>query len=358
MQRYLALDALRGLTIALMILVNTPGSWNFVYAPLLHANWHGATPTDLVFPFFLFIVGSAMYFAFKKQNFTLDSDSAIKIVKRSIIIFLIGLALNAYPFTTSIESLRIMGVLQRIGIAYFFAAFIVLSVKRQQVLLISLVVLLAYPFILLLAGDGAYSLEMNLVRDIDLAILTPVHMYGGMGIAFDPEGLLSTLPAIVSVLFGFEITRFISQLTNKKQSLIKLLQLGALAVALGLSLDFFIPINKALWTSSYVIYTTGFACFVLALFVYLIDMQKIEKPMTPLFVYGTNPLFIYVLSWVWVASYGLFQVGDVGLHQWIFASLTAVFPEKFASFIFAFSHVALFGWLSKWLYDRKIFIKI
>jgi predicted acyltransferase len=358
MQRYLALDALRGLTIALMILVNTPGSWNFVYAPLLHASWHGITPTDLVFPFFLFIVGSAMYFAFKKQDFTLDADSAIKVFKRSIIMFLIGLALNAYPFTSSIESLRIMGVLQRIGIAYFFAAFIVLSFKRQQVLLISLLILVAYPFILSLAGEGAYSLEMNLVRDIDLAILTTGHMYGGMGIAFDPEGLLSTLPSVVSVLFGFEITRFISQLESKNHSFTKLIQLGVIAIALGLLLDLFIPINKALWTSSFVIYTTGFACLILALFVYLIDLNKIEKPMTPLFIYGTNPLFIYVLSWVWVASYGLFQVGDIGLHQWIFTSLSKVLPEKLASFVFAFSHVALFGWFSKWLYDRKIFIKI
>lgn len=358
MQRYLALDALRGLTIALMILVNTPGSWEFVYSPLLHASWHGLTPTDLVFPFFLFIVGSAMYFAFKKQDFTLDTDSAIKVAKRSIIIFLIGLALNAYPFTTSIESLRIMGVLQRIGIAYFFAAFIVLSFKRQHILIISLIILIAYPFILSLAGEGAYSLEMNLVRSIDVAILTPIHMYSGMGIAFDPEGLLSTLPAIVSVLFGFEITRFISQLTSKNDSFTKLLHLGVIAIFLGLLLDLIVPINKALWTSSYVIYTTGFACLILALFVFLIDLKKIEKPMTPLFIYGTNPLFIYVLSWVWVASYGLFQVGDIGLHQWLFESLSTILPEKFASFVFAFSHVVLFGWFSKWLYDRKIFIKI
>jgi predicted acyltransferase len=358
MQRYLALDALRGLTIALMILVNTPGSWEFVYAPLLHASWHGITPTDLVFPFFLFIVGSAMYFAFKKQDFTLDTDSAIKVFKRSITMFLIGLALNAYPFTSSIESLRIMGVLQRIGIAYFFAAFIVLSFKRQQVLLISLHILVVYPFIFSLSGEGAYSLEMNVVRDIDLAILTAGHMYSGMGIAFDPEGLLSTLPSVVSVLFGFEVTRFISQLDSKKSSFKKLLQFGVIAIAFGLLLDLIIPINKALWTSSFVIYTTGFACLILALFVYIIDLNQIEKPMTPLFIYGTNPLFIYVLSWVWVASYGLFQVDDLGLHQWMFASLSTVLPEKFASFVFAFSHVAFFGWLSKLLYDRKIFIKI
>ncbi|GAA6205106.1 heparan-alpha-glucosaminide N-acetyltransferase domain-containing protein [Thalassotalea sp. SU-HH00458] len=358
MQRYLALDALRGLTIALMILVNTPGSWEFVYAPLLHASWHGITPTDLVFPFFLFIVGSAMYFAFKKQDYILDIDAGIKIIKRGIIMFLIGLALNAYPFTSSIESLRIMGVLQRIGIAYIFAAFIVLTFKRQQMLVLSCLILVAYHFILTLAGDGAYRLEMNIVREFDLFILGAEHMYSGFGVAFDPEGLLSTLPSIVSVLFGFEVTRLISQCENKQQSLVKLLQLGVIAIGLGLMLDVFIPINKALWTSAYVIYTTGFACLVLALFVYLIDLKRIEKPMTPLFIYGTNPLFIYVLSWVWVASYGLFHVGEQGLHQYMFAGLASFLPEKLASFVFALSHVVLFGWMSKWLYERKIFIKI
>mgnify|MGYP000050068060 CR=1 FL=1 len=164
MQRYLALDALRGLTIALMILVNTPGSWEFVYSPLLHASWHGVTPTDFVFPFFLFIVGSAMYFAFKKQDFTLDVDSAIKVVKRSIIIFLIGLALNAYPFTASIESLRIMGVLQRIGIAYVIAASLVMLLNRRGIFIISVIILLVYWGMLLSVGEAGFTIESNIIR--------------------------------------------------------------------------------------------------------------------------------------------------------------------------------------------------
>ena len=358
MQRYIALDALRGLTIALMILVNTPGSWSYVYSPLLHAQWHGLTPTDLVFPFFLFIVGSAMFFAFKKQDFQLTGPTALKIIKRGCLIFLIGLALNAYPFMSSVDSLRIMGVLQRIGLAYIFAAFIVLSFQRNQVLLISLIILIAYHFILMSVGDGAYGLESNLVRGLDLTILSANHMYQGTGIAFDPEGLLSTLPAIVSALLGFEVTRFISQLESKQASFVKLLQMGGVAIVVGLLLNFIVPINKALWTSSYVIYTTGFACLTLAFFVYIIDIKRIEKPVTPLLVYGTNPLFIYVISWLWVASYGFFDVGNIGLHQWLFTSLADTFPEKLASFIFAFSHVALFWWFSKMLFDRKIFIKI
>ncbi|WP_286233909.1 acyltransferase family protein [Thalassotalea sediminis] len=358
MQRYIALDAFRGLTIALMILVNTPGSWSFVYPPLLHASWHGLTPTDLVFPFFMFIVGSAMFFAFKKQDFQLEPAIAFKVVKRGFLIFLIGFLLNIYPFTSDPDTWRVMGVLQRIGIAYVFAAFIVLLFKQRGVFITSALILIGYHMLLMSVGDGAYTLENNLVRQVDLAVLGANHIYGGFGVPFDPEGLLSTIPAIVSALFGFEVTRIISQLEDKRASMIKLIQLGVIGLVVGLVLDFVIPINKALWTSSYVIYTAGYACLTLALFVYLIDIKKLEKPVKPLLVYGTNPLFIYVLSWIWVASYNFFPVGDGTIHHFMFNSLAAVFPEKFASFLFALLHVTFFWWCSKWLYERKIFIKI
>lgn len=358
MQRYIALDAFRGLTIALMILVNTPGSWSHVYAPLLHAKWHGLTPTDLVFPFFMFIVGSAMFFALSKQNFQLNQASVLKIIRRGGTIFLIGLLLNAYPFTGALETLRIMGVLQRIGIAYIFAALIILCCGKKQGVLVGVLILIIYPVLLALSGDGAYSLESNLVREFDLFLLGSSHMYQGFGVAFDPEGLLSTLPSIVSILAGFEITRIVSQTESKQQSMMFLIKLGAVCLALGWLINNWIPINKALWTSSYVVYTTGFACLTLAFFVYLIDIKNINKPIQPLLVYGTNPLFIYVLSWVWVASYGLFTVGDVGLHAFMFEWLAQALPAKLASFVFALVHVIFFWWCSRWLYRRKIFIKI
>ena len=357
-QRYLALDALRGLTIALMILVNSPGSWDFVYAPLLHANWHGCTPTDLVFPFFLFIVGSAMYFSFKKTDFHLDSSTSIKIIKRGLLIFIIGFALNGYPFVEPVDNYRIMGVLQRIGFAYILAAFIVLTFKRSGVLVASIVILTVYSLLLISVGESAYSLEGNIVRQFDITLLSAEHMYQGMGLAFDPEGVLSSLPAVVNVLAGFEVTRLISQYPQKQQSMIKLIQLGLILVSVGLIMDQFIPINKALWTSSYVVFTSGIACLVLAMFVYLIDIKMVEKPIEPLMVYGTNPLFVYVLSWLWITSYLYINIGSVDLYQWLFNFLDSFFSSKFASFIFAFGHVALFWWVSKWLYQRKIFIKI
>jgi predicted acyltransferase len=168
MTRYLALDAFRGMTIALMILVNTPGTWSHVYSPLLHADWDGATPTDFVFPFFLFIIGSAMFFSFKKTEFLANSTQFIKIVKRGLIMFFIGFMLNIIPFTTNPEDWRIMGVLQRIGIAYIIASCLVLLLNRKGILITSVLILMAYWAILLTAGGGALTIDGNIIRQFDL----------------------------------------------------------------------------------------------------------------------------------------------------------------------------------------------
>ena len=357
MQRYIALDALRGLTIAAMIMVNTPGSWSHVYAPLLHAKWHGITPTDLVFPFFLFIVGSAMFFAFKKYNFQVNRDLMYKIIKRGSLLFLIGFFLNIYPFTTSPESWRIMGVLQRIGLAYIAAAIIVLCCKRSLIWGICGALLLSYH-LALSSVPGGYELASNLVSTLDIQVLGSSHMYQGFGIPFEPEGLLSTIPAVVSTLIGFEVTRTLSQTENKRACMRLLVMLGMAGVIGGLAMSVFIPINKALWSSSYVIHTAGYACLLLALFVFVIDIKHIENPIKPLLIYGTNPLFIYVLSWIWVASYPLVNVNGVALNEYMFNSLALVFPDKMASLIFALSHVLFFWWCSKALYQRNIFIKL
>lgn len=358
MTRYLALDAFRGITIALMILVNTPGTWSHVYAPLLHADWNGATPTDLVFPFFLFIIGSAMFFSFKKSNFAANPEQFKRIIKRGFIMFFIGFMLNVIPFTTNIEDWRIMGVLQRIGIAYAIAACLVLILNRTGIFIVSAVILLAYWALLLSAGDGALTLDGNIIRQFDLAILGANHMYSMRGVAFEPEGLLSTLPAVVNMLLGFELTRYLTSLEDKKSSVIKLTLIGGLAVGFGALWSLVLPINKSLWTPSYVIYTTGFACLLLAAFVWLIDIMKQVKLAEPLLVYGTNPLFVYVLSFLVVTLYLNINVGDSSMYAWLYQQLNSVFAPKLASFFFAFSHVALFWYVSLKLYQRKIFIKI
>ncbi len=358
MTRYLALDAFRGITIALMILVNTPGTWSHVYAPLLHANWHGATPTDLVFPFFLFIIGSAMFFSFKKSHFSATPEQFAKIIKRGFILFFIGFMLNVIPFNTNIENLRIMGILQRIGIAYTIAACLILVLNRTGIFIVSVVILIGYWGLLLSIGEGAFTIEGNIIRQFDLAVLGANHMYNMRGIAFEPEGLLSTMPAVVNMLLGFELTRYLACRANKKKAVINLMSIGGSAIVFGALWGLVLPINKSLWTSSYVIYSTGFACLLLAAFVWLIDVMKQKKLVMPLLVYGANPLFVYVLSFAVVTFYLNAHVGNVTMYAWLYQQLSSVFNAKLASFIFAFSHVVVFWYVSLKLYQRKILIKI
>ncbi len=358
MTRYLALDAFRGITIALMILVNTPGSWSHVYAPLLHAQWHGCTPTDLVFPFFLFIIGSAMFFSFKKSGFAATPEQFIRIVKRGGIMFFIGFMLNVIPFNTPVEEWRIMGVLQRIGLAYVIAASVVLLLNRRGIFILSIIALIAYWALLLSVGEGALTLEGNIIRQIDLSIFGANHMYSMRGISFEPEGLISTIPAVVNMLLGFELTRYLTSIKDKKSSVTKLIIIGGLAIGFGALWSVILPINKSLWTSSYVIYSTGFACLLLALFVWLIDIKGHEKLVSPLLVYGTNPLFVYVLSFLFVTLYLNIPVGDSSMYGWLYQQLTLIAEPSLASFMFAFSHVVLFWYISLKLYQRKVFIKI
>jgi predicted acyltransferase len=358
MTRYLALDAFRGITIALMILVNTPGTWSHVYTPLLHAEWDGATPTDLVFPFFLFIIGSAMFFSFKKSNFAVSPEQFKKIIKRGFTLFFIGFMLNIIPFTINIDDWRIMGVLQRIGIIYAAAACLVLLLNRTGIFIVSTVILLAYWVLLLSVGEGALTLDDNIIRQFDLAVIGTNHMYSMRGVAFEPEGLLSTIPAMVNMLLGFELTRYLISIKDKKSSVIKLTIIGGLAIGFGILWSLVLPINKSLWTPSYVIYTTGFACLLLAVFIWLIDIMKYVKLAKPLLVYGTNPLFVYVLSFLVVTVYLNINIGDVSMYAWLYQQLSEVFTPKLASCIFAFSHVVFFWYVSLKLYQRKIFIKI
>ena len=203
--RYLALDVLRGMTIALMILVNTPGSWQYVYAPLRHAEWHGCTPTDLVFPFFLFVVGVSLFFSLAKYQIKLSKESLWRIGRRTLLIFVLGIFINSYPqWLTDYSHLRIMGVLQRIAVAYGIAALIVLVAPRRWLPGIGVFILLIYWGILyFFGGSDPYSLPGNATIPFDRALLGENHLYRGFGIPFDPEGILSSLPSVVTVLIGY-----------------------------------------------------------------------------------------------------------------------------------------------------------
>ena len=307
-QRYQSLDIFRGATVALMILVNNPGSWGHIFSPLEHAYWHGCTPTDLVFPFFLFAVGNALSFVLPKMTTQPKALFWKKVAKRSLFIFAIGLFLNWSPFVKWSdgklifkvwENVRILGVLQRIALCYFFASIIIYYGKSKKALLIGGIILLLYWMLVVVLGSPghAFSLSGYFGNSIDQAILGVTHIYKGEGVPFDPEGLTSTIPAIVQVIFGFLVGEYIQSKGKNFEMLAQLLLTGSILVFAGYIWDFSFPINKKIWTSSYVLYTTGLAMITLAIFIYLIEFKNAQGKWSRFFeVFGKNPLFIFVLS--------------------------------------------------------------
>ncbi len=364
--RFASLDAFRGLTIALMILVNTPGSWAHVYAPLKHAAWHGCTPTDLVFPFFLFIIGVAMAFSFRKFGYQGSLEAAKKVLRRTLLIFVIGLALNAYPFNQDFTTLRYMGVLQRIALAYGTAAFIVFYLSPRKIVITSSMVLIGYWVLLLVFANGdPYGLESNLVRRIDLRLFGAGHLWQGAGVPFDPEGILSTLPAVVTVLIGFLAGRGILAGDDPAAAARRLLGWGLGLVPAGLVWGLVFPINKSLWTSSYVLFTAALALILLSAFIYLLEVRHIKRWSFPLVVFGMNALFAYVLSSLWVKTlvylirfHGTDGKGVTG-YSWLYNRLfVPVLGYDVGSLMFALAHIVFYGLLLLFLYRRNIFIKL
>ncbi|WP_419569657.1 acyltransferase family protein [Rheinheimera sp.] len=358
--RFYALDALRGLAIALMILVNTPGSWSHVYSPLLHAAWDGFTFADLVFPTFLFVVGASMYFSLSKLQ---PGPAAVwRISERALKLIALGILLNYLPFTEPLAELRLPGVLQRIGLAYWAGALLVLYLPKRALWLTAVGLVLGYWALLVLGADQPYSLEHNLVRQLDLALFGAAHIYHGFGMPFDPEGLLSTLPCVTAVILGYATVLWLK--SQSQQAAVKGLSLAGLGlILLALAWHWLWPINKALWSGSYLVLSTGLILWLLAALIWLVDIKGRHQLASPLTVYGTNPLFIYVLSWVWAVVFGLVTVqqgtdGAVSAYQWTFLKLASLMPEKLASLVFALGHVASFWALSLWLYKRNIIIKL
>jgi predicted acyltransferase len=364
-QRYLALDVFRGITIATMIMVNNPGSWSYVYAPLRHAAWHGCTPTDLVFPFFLFIVGVSMFFSFSKYEYRIDGKSLLKIFRRTLLIFVIGLFLNSFPqWTQDFSRLRIMGVLQRIALAYGLGSLIVLSARRNLLPYISVAILLAYWGIMhFLGGTDPWSLEGNAATAFDRMVIGEGHLYRGFGIPFDPEGLLSTIPAIVTVIIGYMAGGLIAG-TEKSKVPLRFLLWGAVGIGAGLLWGLVVPINKPLWTSSYVLYTAGWAAVFMAVLIWLIDIRGYKGWTSFFVVFGMNPLFIYALSGVWARVLTrIIKITDgekvVTGYNWLFTNVFQPIAGDYnGSLLFALSHIAVYWLICYILYKRRIFIKV
>jgi predicted acyltransferase len=371
-ERFLSLDVFRGLTIALMIVVNTPGTGAHFYPYLTHAQWFGFTLADLVFPSFLFAVGNAMSFSMKKMRLAPPSDVWKKIIKRTVVIFLLGYLMYWFPFfqfgddgglmLKPIGETRIMGVLQRIALCYFFASIIVLYLSEKATVIVSVLILLAYWAILYVFGEPGAQLEMasNAAGKFDLSILGIGHIYKKDSIPFDPEGILSTLPAIVNVLWGYLAGVFIQKKGKSFEGIAKLLMVGFLLASLALWWDLVFPISKKLWTSPFVLYTVGLDLSIMAVLIYLIELKKVKVGVKFFDVFGKNPLFIYLFSELFYMTLRLIPVNaNQDAFEWVSEQIfQQLFPGPFGAFVTAIVYVMLCWALGWWLNKRRIYIKI
>lgn len=368
MNRFKALDVFRGMTICLMIVVNTSGDWRHTFAPLMHAAWHGFTPTDLVFPSFLFAVGNALAFVKNRWADKRLSDVIGKIVKRTVLIFLLGFTLYWFPFFRWTDSgsltlipfheTRILGVLQRIALCYFFAALLTFKLSGRQLLLTSVGLLLLYWLLLYSFGD--YSLENNFERYLDRLILGDSHLYTGEGIPFDPEGILSTLPAIVNVIGGYLVGVYIINGGVNYEKLAKLLLAGSALLLVSYWWNLGFPVNKKLWTSSFVTLTVGIDIIILAMLMYAIDF--VPKPVNFRFfdIFGKNPLVIYLFSeYLAVILYLLPGAGEnKSLFNTIYDGGFRWIGPYWGALAYAVAFMLVCWSVGWWMDRRKLYIRV
>lgn len=367
MKRNKALDIFRGMTVFLMIIVNTPGSWSSIFAPLKHADWHGFTPTDWVFPSFLFAVGTA--FAFVKSRWADKSFSEVagKIIKRTLIIFVLGYLMYWFPFLKwsgegeligfPWSETRIWGVLQRIAVCYFLAAVMIFYLNKRQLIYASIGMLLAYWAVLW--GFGDYTLEGNAARSLDIFLFGESHLYGGEGIAFDPEGFLSTFPSLVNVIAGYLAGVFIIKNQQKGfQTIALLMMAGAALCIVSYFWDLVFPINKKIWTSSYVLLSTGISLMVMGILTYLTEVR--EKTMAFKFfdVFGKNPLFIYLMSQYVAIIMWFIRIDGQSLYGWVYENAFEWIGPTLGSFLFAIAFTMICWAAGWWLDKKKIYIKV
>ena len=389
-ERFYSLDVFRGATVALMILVNNPGSWSHIYSPLEHAPWHGATPTDLVFPFFLFAVGNALAFVMPRLEVAGPGVFWKKIIKRTLLIFFIGLFLNWFPFIKwdhdhivfkpwtyidangNIQGVRILGVLQRIALSYFFASVIIHFFKVRGSFVVAGIILLGYWFLCVAANPSdPFSLQGWFGTAVDRNILGDAHMYRGEGVIFDPEGLMSLFAAIVQVIFGYFVGAYIIAKGKTHEMVNGLFVAGCVMVFAGFCWDMVFPINKKIWTSSYTIYTTGLALLTLSVLIYIIEFKNWRGWWSRFFdVFGKNPLFIFVLSGMLPRALALIRIpagvdskgnpNYIGPLGWFYEHICKPVSSNLnnGSLLYAICMI-LFMWLIVWWMDKKkIYVKV
>ncbi|MFA6871612.1 MAG: DUF5009 domain-containing protein [Bacteroidaceae bacterium] len=381
--RILALDILRGITIAGMLLVNNPGSWGHIYAPFEHSSWNGLTPTDLIFPFFMFIMGISTYISLRKTAFVFTSAVGLKILRRTLLIWLIGLSvawfslfmrslfgtdLAALPLlerlgsaANNFDHLRILGVMPRLAISYGVASLVALLVKHRYIPYLVAAILVGY-FIILMVGNGFATDQTSILWVVDNAILGPNHMYGA-GRIIEPEGIMSTLPAIAHVLLGFCCGRLMMEVKELHEKVEQLFIMGAVLTFVGFLLSYGCPINKKIWSPTFVITTCGLASTLLALLVWVIDIKGHRVWCRFFESFGVNPLFLYVLGGVISIIIGSvpmpFVAKTISIKGFIYADLLQpAFGDLFGSLIFAFLFLSMCWSIGYVLYTKKIYIKI
>jgi predicted acyltransferase len=364
-ERLASLDAFRGLTIACMILVNNPGSWEHVYPPLRHAAWHGWTSTDLIFPFFVFIMGVSISLALTRRIQEGSSESGLhrKILIRSVLIFGLGLALHLIP-RFNIATLRIPGVLQRIALCYLAAALLYIHSGPKARIAIALGALAGYYLIMRFVpvpghGAGVWDYQGNLESYIDLKLLAG-HLYKP---EFDPEGIVSTLPAVATAIIGTLAGDWLRTSRRAGQKVLGLFAAGLVLTAAGLALHPYFPINKQLWTSTFVLFTAGAACLLLAVCYFVIDVLGFRRWATPFIVFGTNAIAAYVGSSILVKLLMLVRIASggekVGILAWVYRHAFAPWAGDLnGSLAYAVSYVLLWLGLMALLYRRRVFIKL
>jgi predicted acyltransferase len=372
--RLASLDSFRGLAIAGMILVNNPGSWSHVYAPLRHAEWHGFTPTDQIFPAFLFIVGAAIPFTLARYRETAAQDRSAfhqRLIRRVAVLFALGLVLNAS--TTVLEwaingapldlsTLRIMGVLQRISLAYLLAVLLVLAcAPRLQVLVVGLVLLAYWAALALIPvpghGPGVLTPEGSLPGYIDRLVLTPAHLYQGW---FDPEGLLSTLPAAASVMFGVAAGAWVKNAAVSSRVTLGLVAAGLVCLLLGALWGLVLPINKQLWTSSYVVFTAGGSLVLLGLCYEVMEVRRWSWLGWPFQVMGVNAITLFFASGIVARLLSVVHAADGrSLQLWIFEELFVPWAGQVdGSLAFALATVLVWWLVLYGLYRRGVIIRL
>jgi predicted acyltransferase len=361
--RLLSIDAFRGLTIAGMILVNDPGNWDAVYSPLEHAEWNGWTPTDLVFPFFLFLVGTSMVFSFssRQEKGSTRRELLRHTIRRSLYIYGIGLALHLYPFTIHrIQHVRVMGVLGRIALCYFLASLIYLYVSRRLRIAITVSLLVGFWVILRFAHvpgfpTGDMTPFGNVAAYFDRLVLG-THLWKPM---WDPEGLLSSLPAIATALLGTLCGEWLRAPRSQGSRVVGLFIAGVLGLATGELIHPYFPINKNLWTSTFVVFTAGFACVVLAVMYWVIDVKGIRRWVMPLEVFGANAILSYAVATLAIKQMLITFINGRSVQEIVYGRVFAPLASpKNSSLLFALAFTFTIWLIMLVFYRKRVFLKV